>query len=190
MSLPLPDSSASPAPASRPFYKKKRYLIPAGLVALVLAVPGGGDDTVDINQASASKGAPGMTSASGEDKAAADRAAADKAAADQAAADQAAADQAAADKAAADKAAADAAAAQQAAAEAQRVAAAEAARLEAERLAAAQQAALLAAPQPVAQAYYQNCDAVRAAGAAPIRPGDAGWQQKFDRDKDGVGCEN
>ena len=36
---------------------------------------------------------------------------------------------------------------------------------------------------------YRNCDAVRAAGAAPIRPGDPGFQQKFDRDGDGVGCE-
>ncbi len=38
-------------------------------------------------------------------------------------------------------------------------------------------------------ASYQNCDAVRAAGAAPIHPGDPGWQQKFDRDGDGIGCE-
>ncbi|MEB0268009.1 excalibur calcium-binding domain-containing protein, partial [Cryobacterium sp. 10I5] len=37
--------------------------------------------------------------------------------------------------------------------------------------------------------YYENCTAVRAAGAAPIHPGDPGWQSKFDRDKDGVGCE-
>ena len=37
--------------------------------------------------------------------------------------------------------------------------------------------------------FYQNCDAVRAAGAAPIHPGDPGWQDKFDRDNDGVGCE-
>ena len=53
-----------------------------------------------------------------------------------------------------------------------------------------------AAEQPVVQAveqsgnvFYQNCDAVRAAGAAPIHPGDPGWQDKFDRDNDGVGCE-
>ncbi|GHE08341.1 excalibur calcium-binding domain-containing protein [Klenkia taihuensis] len=38
--------------------------------------------------------------------------------------------------------------------------------------------------------YYQNCDAVRAAGAAPIYAGDPGFQAKFDRDGDGVGCEN
>jgi hypothetical protein len=37
--------------------------------------------------------------------------------------------------------------------------------------------------------YYQNCTAVRAAGAAPIYPGDPGWQTKFDGDGDGVGCE-
>lgn len=51
-----------------------------------------------------------------------------------------------------------------------------------------------ATPAPVAapqqqNVYYQNCDAVRAAGAAPIHSGDPGWQQKFDRDHDGVGCE-
>lgn len=48
-----------------------------------------------------------------------------------------------------------------------------------------------AAEQPTQSqnVYYQNCDAVRAAGAAPIYPGDPGWQQKFDRDKDGIGCE-
>lgn len=37
--------------------------------------------------------------------------------------------------------------------------------------------------------YYKNCSAVRAAGAAPIYPGDPGWDPKFDRDNDGVGCE-
>lgn len=37
--------------------------------------------------------------------------------------------------------------------------------------------------------YYQNCTAVRNAGAAPIYPGDPGWQSKFDRDNDGIGCE-
>ena len=42
---------------------------------------------------------------------------------------------------------------------------------------------------PPAAVYYQNCTEVRAAGAAPIRPGDAGWQSKFDGDDDGVGCE-
>jgi endonuclease YncB( thermonuclease family) len=48
------------------------------------------------------------------------------------------------------------------------------------------------APEPESHAenvFYQNCDAVRAAGADPIFPGDPGWQSKFDRDNDGVGCE-
>jgi hypothetical protein len=43
-------------------------------------------------------------------------------------------------------------------------------------------------PAPAA-VYYKNCTAVRAAGAAPIRAGDPGWQSKFDGDGDGVGCE-
>jgi hypothetical protein len=37
--------------------------------------------------------------------------------------------------------------------------------------------------------YYQNCAAVRAAGAAPIHVGDPGYSRKLDRDGDGVGCE-
>ena len=35
---------------------------------------------------------------------------------------------------------------------------------------------------------YANCAAVKAAGAAPIRAGDAGWDSKFDGDGDGEGC--
>ena len=38
--------------------------------------------------------------------------------------------------------------------------------------------------------YYENCDAVRAAGAAPIRRGDPGYASHLDRDGDGVGCED
>ncbi len=48
------------------------------------------------------------------------------------------------------------------------------------------QGAAVPAPGDV---YYENCAAVRAAGAAPIRPGDLGWRGAFDRDDDGVGCE-
>lgn len=40
-----------------------------------------------------------------------------------------------------------------------------------------------------AAAYYPNCAAVRAAGADPIRAGDAGYSFDLDRDRDGVACE-
>jgi hypothetical protein len=123
------------------------------------------------------------------EKAAADKAAADKAAAVKAAADKAAAVKAAAVKAAADKAAADKAAA------AKRVADAAAAKLAAEQ-AAAQQAAVQQAPAapvapaaPPAAAYYANCAAARAAGAAPLYSGQAGYSTSLDRDRDGVACE-
>lgn len=43
-------------------------------------------------------------------------------------------------------------------------------------------------PAPPASVYYKNCDAVRAAGAAPIRRGDPGYRPGLDRDGDGVGC--
>lgn len=36
---------------------------------------------------------------------------------------------------------------------------------------------------------FSNCAAARAAGAAPVRRGDAGYSRKLDRDGDGVGCE-
>lgn len=38
-------------------------------------------------------------------------------------------------------------------------------------------------------AYYPNCAAARAAGAAPIRRGDPGYSGRLDRDGDGVACE-
>lgn len=47
-------------------------------------------------------------------------------------------------------------------------------------------------PKPTTKApaavYYKNCDAVRAAGAAPIRVGDPGYARHLDRDGDGQGC--
>lgn len=85
-----------------------------------------------------------------------------------------AAEKAAAEQAAAQKAAAEQAAAEQAAAEA------------AAQQAAAQQAA---AQQAAASAYYPNCAAARAAGAAPIYRGEPGYSGKLDRDGDGVACE-
>lgn len=44
-------------------------------------------------------------------------------------------------------------------------------------------------PTPPPSVSYANCDAVRAAGAAPIHRSDPGWDPKFDRDGDGIGCE-
>lgn len=113
-----------------------------------------------------------------EAEAAAQKAAEDAAqrAADEAAV-QAEADRVAAAKVVADKAAAEQAAANQAAAE---VAAAQAAAEEAARQAAAE--------DDSAPVYYENCDAVRAAGAAPIRRGDPGYASHLDRDNDGQGC--
>jgi hypothetical protein len=38
-------------------------------------------------------------------------------------------------------------------------------------------------------AYYKNCAAARAAGAAPLRTGDPGYRSGLDRDSDGIACE-
>lgn len=38
-------------------------------------------------------------------------------------------------------------------------------------------------------AYYPNCAAARAAGAAPIRRGQPGYRPGLDRDGDGIACE-
>ncbi|WP_339152604.1 excalibur calcium-binding domain-containing protein [Streptomyces sp. F41] len=37
--------------------------------------------------------------------------------------------------------------------------------------------------------YYENCDAARKAGAAPLHPGDPGYGDHLDRDSDGIACE-
>jgi endonuclease YncB( thermonuclease family) len=47
----------------------------------------------------------------------------------------------------------------------------------------------VSAPEASASAYYANCDAARAAGAAPLHAGEPGYSTKLDRDKDGVACE-
>lgn len=47
-----------------------------------------------------------------------------------------------------------------------------------------------AAPAPApAAVYYANCTAARAAGAAPIYAGQAGYRPALDRDSDGIACE-
>jgi len=38
-------------------------------------------------------------------------------------------------------------------------------------------------------AYYPNCSAARAAGAAPVYANEPGYSRRLDRDGDGVGCE-
>lgn len=45
------------------------------------------------------------------------------------------------------------------------------------------------APPPAADAYYDNCSAARAAGAAPLLRGQTGYRPELDRDGDGVACE-
>jgi hypothetical protein len=39
------------------------------------------------------------------------------------------------------------------------------------------------------EVYYENCDAARDAGAAPVYEGDPGYGSHLDRDGDGVACE-
>lgn len=43
--------------------------------------------------------------------------------------------------------------------------------------------------EPDSSVYYENCDAVRAANADPVRRGEPGYASHLDRDGDGVGCE-
>jgi hypothetical protein len=37
--------------------------------------------------------------------------------------------------------------------------------------------------------FYENCDAARAAGAAPVYEDDPGYGPHLDRNRDGIGCE-
>ncbi len=45
------------------------------------------------------------------------------------------------------------------------------------------------AQRPQSSAYYQNCDAARSAGVAPLYRGDPGYRSPLDRDNDGIACE-
>ncbi|MFB0834592.1 excalibur calcium-binding domain-containing protein [Arthrobacter halodurans] len=154
-------------------------------------------DVADAKELAEAKAA---AEAKAKEEAAAKKAAQEKAK-QQAVAKKAAEEKAAAKKAAEEQAVAEAKA--QAKAEAERKAAAEA------KEAAAQQAAADAAAEAErraeeeeqaqietlvddtagSSAYYENCDAVRAAGADPVYSGDPGYSRKLDRDGDGVGCE-
>ena len=49
--------------------------------------------------------------------------------------------------------------------------------------------AVVPVAQPTADAYYANCTAARAAGAAPLHVGEPGYRSALDRDKDGIACE-
>jgi Excalibur calcium-binding domain len=43
--------------------------------------------------------------------------------------------------------------------------------------------------EPPAAAYYKNCTAAKAAGAAPLHLGEPGYRSALDRDHDGIACE-
>lgn len=137
---------------------------------------------------SADKGSVVKLGVKSLDVLAAEKAAAEKAADEKVAAEAAAAAKVAAQKAAVKKAAAERAAAEQAAA-------AQAAAAQAARDAAAQAAVPAPAPAvpapaaPAPVAYFANCTAARAAGAAPVYAGSPGYGTHLDRDRDGVGCE-
>ncbi|MGA9869890.1 MAG: excalibur calcium-binding domain-containing protein [Rhodococcus sp. (in: high G+C Gram-positive bacteria)] len=45
-------------------------------------------------------------------------------------------------------------------------------------------------PEAPLSVFYDNCSAVRSAGAAPLYAGEPGYSSKLDRDGDGVACEN
>jgi hypothetical protein len=51
------------------------------------------------------------------------------------------------------------------------------------------------APEPqdsrssAGRAYFGDCAAARAAGAAPLKRGEPGYRSALDRDSDGVACE-
>lgn len=44
--------------------------------------------------------------------------------------------------------------------------------------------------KPPTNAYYKNCTAAWAAGAAPLHRGEPGYRSALDRDHDGVACED
>ncbi|AJG59976.1 TPA: excalibur calcium-binding domain-containing protein [Bacillus cereus] len=52
-----------------------------------------------------------------------------------------------------------------------------------------QQTQIQPASGNTSNAYYKNCDAVRAAGKAPLYKDQPGYSRKLDKDGDGVACE-
>lgn len=46
------------------------------------------------------------------------------------------------------------------------------------------------APEPEADVYYDGCNAVRAAGRAPLYRGQPGYRSEMDGDDDGIACES
>ncbi|SDE14624.1 Excalibur calcium-binding domain-containing protein [Priestia aryabhattai B8W22] len=79
---------------------------------------------------------------------------------------------------------------EQEALQAKQQAEAEQARKEAEEKAQAEAEAQAQQQQQQTQtASFANCTEVRAAGRAPIRQGEPGFEPKFDRDGDGIGCD-
>ncbi len=50
-------------------------------------------------------------------------------------------------------------------------------------------AALISPQYNLAEVYYPNCAAARAAGAAPIYRGQPGYRAGLDADNDGIACE-
>jgi len=44
-------------------------------------------------------------------------------------------------------------------------------------------------PVVMADVYYRNCAAARAAGAAPLYRGQPGYRPELDADNDGIACE-
>ncbi|MGW6581162.1 excalibur calcium-binding domain-containing protein [Streptomyces globisporus] len=45
------------------------------------------------------------------------------------------------------------------------------------------------ASESPAGVYYENCDAARAAGAAPLLRGEPGYRDELDGEGDGIACE-
>ena len=48
----------------------------------------------------------------------------------------------------------------------------------------------LAAGAPDPPVFYRYCSDARAAGKAPLHPGDPGYMPHLDRDNDGIACED
>lgn len=63
------------------------------------------------------------------------------------------------------------------------------ARPAATRKAARRDRPMAAVSRQSSQSYFSSCREARAAGAAPIRRGQAGYSGRLDRDGDGVACE-
>jgi hypothetical protein len=191
MANPWPHPPAHANPPRRPWYKKKRFIVPILLFVGLGIIGSFIDEPATTPTAQAPVQVVDVVTAQPTTKstAEAEAIAAEVKASASAKAERKAAKAERKAKARAKAKARKAAKAKKARAAKKKAAAEERRRAEAEAEEQAAEEQEAEEEEESTPVYYENCTAVRNAGAAPIHSGDPGYASHLDRDGDGVGCE-